>query len=296
MSILTGKAALGRYAHNSIEIQPLTPAIGAEIFGVDLGQGIDDKTFDVINQAFLDHQVIFFRNQKLSAEQHRNLALRFGTPAFSKKLKMYDGYQDVSLLENDGSKTAIGAMWHTDNTDFVEPPMASLLYSEISPAVGGDTIWASMYAAYDALSEAMKAYLDGMTALHDNSIIKQLYAAEGTLRNEGVMVNEPTEHPVIRVHPQTGRKALYVNPSYTRTILGIPATESRHILNYLFEHLTRPEYQVRFRWTAGSLAIWDNRCSQHYALDDYSELRRMRRVQVEGDRPVGPRGVPQGRH
>jgi taurine dioxygenase len=209
---------------------------------------------------------------------------------------MYEGYQDVSLLENDGSKTAIGAMWHTDNTDFERPPMASLLYSEVSPAVGGDTIWASMYAAYDALSAPMKAYLDRLTALHDNSIVKQLYAAEGTLRSEGVAVDAPIEHPVIRIHPESGRKALYVNSAYTRAIVGVPAMESRHILNFLFEHLTRPEYQVRFRWTAGSLAIWDNRCSQHYALDDYSELRRMRRVQVEGDRPAGPAGTPQARH
>jgi taurine dioxygenase len=296
MSILAEKKTTARYAHNSIEIRPLAPAIGAEITGVDLQHGVDDQTFAAIHRAFIDHQVIFFRDQRLSAEQHRNLAMRFGKPAFSKKLKMYEGYQDVSLLENDGSKTAIGAMWHTDNTDFERPPMASLLYSEVSPAVGGDTIWASMYAAYEALSAPMKVYLDQLTALHDNSLIKQLYAAEGTLRSEGVAVDAPTHHPVIRVHPESGRKALYVNAAYTRAIVGVPATESRHILNLLFEHLTRPEYQVRFRWTAGSLAIWDNRCSQHYALDDYSELRRMRRVQVEGDRPVGPAGIPQARH
>ncbi|MEO8557767.1 MAG: TauD/TfdA family dioxygenase [Rhodospirillales bacterium] len=296
MSILNDKATTASYAHNSIEIRPLAPAIGAEITGVDLELGVDDQTFAVIHRAFIDHQVIFFRDQRLSSEQHRNLAIRFGKPAFSRKLKMYDGYEDVSLLENDGSKTAIGAMWHTDNTDYESPPMASLLYSEISPAVGGDTIWASMYAAYDALSAPMKIYLDGLTALHDNSMVKQLYAADQTLRSDGVAVGEPTEHPVIRVHPVTGRKAIYVNTTYTKVIVGIPAAESRHILSYLFEHLTRPEFQVRFRWTAGSLAIWDNRCSQHYALDDYSELRRMRRVQVEGDRPAGPRGVPQPRH
>jgi taurine dioxygenase len=287
MGILTEKTTAARYAHNSLEIRPLAPAIGAEITGVDLERGVDDQTFAAIYRAFIDHQVIFFRDQRLSAEQHRNLALRFGTPAFSRKLKMYEGYQDVSLLENDGTKTAIGAMWHTDNTDFENPPMASLLYSEISPALGGDTIWASMYAAYDALSTPMKVYLDGLNALHDNSVIKQLYAAEQTLRGDGIVVGEPIEHPTVRVHPVTGRKALYVNAAYTRAIVGVPPAESRHVLNYLFEHLTRPEFQVRFRWTAGSLAIWDNRCSQHYALDDYSELRRMRRVQVEGDRPRG---------
>lgn len=292
MSILTGKTASNQYAHNSIEIRPLTPAIGAEIAGVDLSQSVDDPTFAVIHRAFIDHQVIFFRDQRLSAEQHRNLALRFGKPSLSRKLKMYDGYDDVSLLENDGSKTAIGALWHTDNTDYENPPLASLLYSEVSPAVGGDTIWASMYAAYDALSTSMKTYLEGLTALHDNSIVKQLYAAEKSLRSEGVVVKEAVEHPVVHVHPVTRRKALFVNSAYTRAIADVPTNESRHILNMLFEHVMRPEFQVRFRWTQGSLAIWDNRCTQHYALDDYGNLRRMRRVQIEGDRPIPANAAP----
>ncbi|MDF3072473.1 MAG: hypothetical protein K0S54_140 [Alphaproteobacteria bacterium] len=269
----------------ALAIRPLTPVIGAEILDVDLSRGVDDALFAAIEETFLTWQVIFFRDQKLSTEQHRDLALRFGTPAYSKKLKMYDGYEDVSLLENDGSKKAIGALWHADNTDYERPPLGSLLYAEIVPSVGGDTMWASMYAAYDGLSEAMKSYLSGLKAMHDNSLVRKLYAADGTLRNEGVVVDKAVMHPVIRTHPVTGRKLIFVNSGYTQSIVGVPEVESRSILQGLFEHLGRPEFQCRFRWEAGSLAIWDNRCTQHYALDDYSELRRMRRVQIDGDAP-----------
>lgn len=270
---------------DALAVRPLTPVIGAEILDVDLSRGVDDALFAAIHDVFLQWQVIFFRGQTLTTEQHRDLALRFGTPAYSKKLKMYDGYEDVSLLENDGSKKAIGALWHTDNTDWRCPPLGSLLYAEIVPSVGGDTMWASMYAAYDALSESMKSYLAGLTALHDNSLVRKLYAADGTLRDEGVVVDKAVVHPVIRTHPVTGRKAIFVNSGYTQSIIGVPEVESRAILQSLFEHLARPEFQCRFRWEPGSLAIWDNRCTQHYALDDYSELRRMRRVQIDGDAP-----------
>jgi len=231
------------------------------------------------------YQVVFFREQTITAGQQLALATRFGEPAYSKKLKMYDGYDNVSLLENDGSKIVVGAVWHTDNTDYETPPWGSLLFAEVIPAIGGDTIWASMTAAYDGLSEGMKAHLDGLTALHDNANIRRLYAGSGNLRDEGVVIDEPAQHPVVRTHPVTHRKGLFVNSAYTQRIADVPDVESQHLLAMLFEHVAKPEFQVRFKWRPGSLAIWDNRCTQHYALDDYSELRRMRRVQIVGDKP-----------
>ena len=268
-----------------LRIEPLSAAIGAEIHGVDLAQNIDDGLFDAIHTALMAYQVVFFREQTITAGQQLALATRFGEPAYSKKLKMYDGYDNVSLLENDGSKIVVGAVWHTDNTDYETPPWGSLLFAEVIPAIGGDTIWASMTAAYDGLSEGMKAHLDGLTALHDNANIRRLYAGSGNLRDEGVVIDEPAQHPVVRTHPVTHRKGLFVNSAYTQRIADVPDVESPHLLAMLFEHVAKPEFQVRFKWRPGSLAIWDNRCTQHYALDDYSELRRMRRVQIVGDKP-----------
>lgn len=275
-------------AHESVKIEPVTSTIGAEIKGINLSTEVDDAVFKVIHDALMTHQVVFFRDQALTTEQHLALARRFGEPAYSKKLPMYDGIETVSLLENDGSKRVVGDIWHTDNTDFANPPMGALLYAQAVPSIGGDTNWASMYAAYDALSDGMKDYLSRLTALHDNSGVKRRYASEKSLRAEGTVVDEPAEHPVVRVHPVTGRRSLFVNSGYTQRIVGVSDVESRHVLNMLFEHVMRPEFHVRFRWRRGSLAIWDNRCTQHYAVGDYNELRRMRRVQIVGDKPKGP--------
>tara|TARA_R110002167_G_scaffold186979_13_gene388136 strand:- start:446 stop:1303 length:858 start_codon:yes stop_codon:yes gene_type:complete len=271
---------------SGLQIKPLSSAIGAEIVGIDLARGVDDRLFDAIHATLMVHQVIFFRDQTITPEQQLALASRFGEPAFSKKLRMYDGFETISLLENDGSQIAVGALWHTDNTDYECPPLGSVLYAEEVPLVGGDTVFASMSAAYDALSQGMKAYLWQLTALHDNSNVRRLYSGSGTLRNEGVEVDEPVRHPVVRTHPATSRKCLFVNSGYTTHIAGVPDVESRHILSMLFEHVKQPEFQVRFKWRPGSMAIWDNRCTQHCALDDYTELRRMRRVQIVGDKPV----------
>ena len=266
-----------------VRVEPLSPTIGAEISGIDLSQPPDDAAFARVHDALMTHQVVFFREQPLDPDAQMALARRFAEPLFSKKLKLYgDKYDALSLLENDGSKIAVGSVWHTDNTDFDAPPMGSLLYCEIAPSVGGDTIWASMTAAYDALAPATKAHLETLYALHDNSNVQRRYAGKGMLRDDGLAVGRPARHPVVHRHPVTGRKALFVNANYTTRIDGVSDAESQHLLQMLFDHVRRPEFQVRFRWRAGSLAIWDNRCTQHYALDDYRELRRMRRVQLAG--------------
>lgn len=267
-------------------VEKIAPAIGAEIHGLNLGQHEDAETFAFLHDALMEHQVVFLRDQSLNVDQHVSLAKRFGAPLYSKKLKMYgDKYDCLSLLENDGTKIAVGSVWHTDNTDYEEPPMGSLLYCEVAPKVGGDTIWCSMYAAYDALADSTKTYLDNLTALHDNSNVRRRYAGQNILRNDAMEVPPPVEHPVVVRHPVTGRKALFVNSNYTVRLKGVSDTESQNVLNMLYDHVKKPEFQVRFRWRANSLAIWDNRCTQHYALDDYKELRRMRRVQIAGTRP-----------
>lgn len=270
-----------------IKARRLSSALGAEISGVDLGAGVDDATFAAIHDALMEHQVIFFRDQDMSVERQLELAKRFGSPTYSKKLPKYDGNDFVSLIQSNGSKINVGGRWHTDNTDFKEPPMGAVLYCEETPSSGGDTLFASMYAAYDALSEGLKRHLDTLVAQHDNSLVVLRFAGTEFVGDKGLSVEAPVEHPVVRVHPVTGRRALYVNSSYTRRILGVPDVESRHLLNMLMEHVMTPDFQVRFEWRPGSVAIWDNRCTQHYAPNDYSEPRRMRRVQIDGDAPQG---------
>jgi len=270
-----------------IKARRLSSALGAEISGVDLGAGVDDATFAAIHDALMEHQVIFFRDQDMSVERQLELAKRFGSPTYSKKLPKYDGNDFVSLIQSNGSKINVGGRWHTDNTDFKEPPMGAVLYCEETPSSGGDTLFASMYAAYDALSEGLKRHLDTLVAQHDNSLVVLRFAGTEFVGDKGLSVEAPVEHPVVRVHPVTGRRALYVNSSYTRRILDVPDVESRHLLNMLMEHVMTPDFQVRFEWRPGSVAIWDNRCTQHYAPNDYSEPRRMRRVQIDGDAPQG---------
>lgn len=271
-----------------IKTRPLALFLGAEISGVDLGKPMDDVTFEAVHDALMKHQVIFFRDQKLTTETQLELAKRFGPPTYSKKLPKYEGNDYASVINTDGSTINVGGKWHTDNTDFTAPPMGAVLYCEQTPSFGGDTLFASMYAAYDNLSEGMRKYLDGLYALHDNSDVVRRFAGTAFLNKEAAEVPPPAKHPVVRVHPVTGRKALYVNSSYTRSIVGVPDVESRHILNLLFEHVQLPEFQVRFKWEPGSVAIWDNRATQHYAPNDYREKRLMRRVQIDGDVPKGP--------
>ncbi len=272
----------------AIKARKLALALGAEISGVDLSAPLNDATFAAIHDALMEHQVIFFRDQQLSMERQLELASRFGTPTYSKKLPKYEGHDYTSLIQTDGSTINVGGKWHTDNTDFPAPPMGAVLYCEQTPSYGGDTLFASMYMAYDTLSPGLRAHLDGLQALHDNSDVVRRFAGTAFLNQEAANVPPPSKHPVVRVHPVTGRKALYVNSSYTRSILGVPDVESRHLLNMLLEHVQLPEFQVRFKWQPGSVAIWDNRCTQHYAPNDYRESRRMRRVQIDGDVPRGP--------
>ncbi|SLN72557.1 TauD/TfdA dioxygenase family protein [Oceanibacterium hippocampi] len=290
MTLHAINTAVNRDTTTGIEIRRLAPALGAELSGIDLGAGVDDATFAVIHAALMEHQVIFFRDQDLPVERQLELARRFGNPTYSKKLPKYEGHDYVSLIESDGTQANVGGRWHTDNTDFVAPPMGSVLYAEETPSVGGDTLFSSMYAAYEALSPGLRAHIDGLVAQHDNNLIRLRFIDRADLPATGLDVPPPVLHPVVRVHPVTGRRALFVNSSYTRRIPSVSDVESRHLLALLMEQVMMPEFQVRFQWRPGSVAIWDNRCTQHFASNDYREKRRMRRVQIDGDEPRGISG------
>ncbi len=269
-------------AYQSIEVRKLTPTIGAEIFGVDLGGQIGNQQFEEVRQAFLENQVIFFRDQKMSIEQHKDFGRRFG------KLHIHPGPRHpvaghpeiLGIWADENSKRVSGEEWHSDVSCDAEPPMGSILYIHEVPANGGgDTIFASMYAAYDALSDGMKHFLKGLTAVHDGQ------PAYGNGRSP-VTDFPRAEHPVVRTHPDTGRKGLFVNRYFTTHIPGLKPVESAGLLEMLYRHLESPMFQCRFKWQANSVAFWDNRCVQHRVIWDYFPHRRNgHRVTVAGDKP-----------
>lgn len=272
----------------SPSISPLTPTIGAEVGGVDLGSDLDGRTVAWLRQALLDHLVLFFRDQTLTPEAHLRLAQAFGEielPAF----RTPDMERpEILVLATDAPKGQGTDRWHADATQREAPPMGSILRAVQLPDSGGDTCFASMYAAYDSLSAPMQSFVEGLTALHTDAMI-----AKWTAERAGVTVDRETGaaesvHPVVRVHPETGRKLLNVNGNWTSRIVELSESESRTVLDALFAAVRSPDIQCRFRWTPNAVAFWDNRVVQHYAVADYSERRIMQRITIAGDRPAGP--------
>jgi taurine dioxygenase len=272
--------------YETITVEKLTPIIGAEIGGVALGGPISNRQMDEIHRALAENLVIFFRNQHMTQEQHLEFGRQFGPLHLHPAAPHEPGHPELMIIKADEkSVRANGEGWHSDVSCDEEPPLGSILYIKECPPHGGDTLFANMYAAYEALSDRMKAYLDGLRAVHDGEPVYR-----GMFANDGV-ADKPSypraEHPVIRTHPVTGRRALYVNRGFTTRILGIPPDESEGILRYLYEHMENPLFQCRFRWQPNSVAFWDNRCAQHRAMWDYWPHRRYgNRVTVKGDRPV----------
>jgi taurine dioxygenase len=268
-----------------LKVLKLTPSIGAVIDGVDLSGIISDSLLAELRRALLDNLVIFFRNQKLTPDQHKALGRRFGPlhihPA---PLGILRGHPEIVLIKSDDHSTRIaGDAWHSDVSCDAEPPMGSMLYMTEVPAAGGDTLFANMYAAFDALSDSMKRFVAELTAIHDGA---RNYA--GRQPDASRSGDFPfAEHPVVRTHPETGRKALFVNRMFTTRLVELKQQESEAILEVLFRHIETPEFQCRFRWQRDSLAFWDNRCTQHLALWDYFPQRRYgHRVTIAGDRPL----------
>ena len=273
-------------AYRRIEVDPLTPAIGAEIQGVDLSRPLDDQTYGEIHEAWMKHLVIFFRDQDLTLDQHKAFGRRFGALHIHPAAPGPEGHPEIFVVHTDKDSTfSEGNGWHSDVSCDAEPPMGSILRLHILPATGGDTLFCNTYLVYDNLSASMKTHLEGLTAIHEGEqIFRGRYAEEG---GDDSGKNYPrAEHPLIRTHPVTGRKCVYVNQAFTTGIKELRYTEARSVLDYLFEQIERPKYQCRFRWRKHSIAMWDNRCAQHYAMWDYRPHTRSGfRVTVKGDKP-----------
>ena len=271
-----------------MQIEQLTPAIGAQITGIDLSSKLDQATLDEIYRALLDHLVIFFPDQNLSSAEQLEFAKFFGP--IDKPHAVYrhvDGYPQVTLLESDANSVPGTDEWHSDLTFYRNPPFASILHACEIPPNGGDTLWASMYAAYDALPSAMKTLIEELEAIHDPGSFKNGFLGvedDIAALNAAMSTVGSAVHPIVKIHPMTGKACLYVNASFTRHIVGFTARESDRLLHYLYDHIDQPEFQVRHRWRKGDVAIWDNRVTQHYAVADYfPQYRRMHRVTVVRD-------------
>ena len=282
-------------SYQKIDVRPIAGSLGAEVHGVDLSQQLDNQTTDEIHRAFLENLVIFFRDQDISPEQQVAFTRKFGPYGPVPFVKPLDGHPEIIAVVKEADETTtanFGGTWHSDFSFQVEPPLGSVLYALETPAYGGDTMFANMYQAYDALSDGMKEMLDGLIAVHSatNAYGTRARYDLNALRSmeieTGVEGDAEMEHPVVRTHPETGRKCLFVNPVYTIRFKGMTARESAPLLTYLCEHSVRPEFTCRFRWRDKSLALWDNRCTQHLALNDYPGFRReMHRTTIAGDRP-----------
>ena len=279
-------AVLEGAPYETITVDKLTPIIGAELGGIDLREPLSNRRLDEIHRALAENLVIFFRDQTFSPEQHLAFGRRFGDLHVHPAAPHAEGIPELMTIYADkDTPRANGEGWHTDVSCDPEPPMGTILHIKRCPPNGGDTLFASMYAAYDALSERMKAYLAGLTAVHDGEhVYRGLFVNFGQADKP---VYPRAEHPVIRTHPVTGKKALYVNRGFTTRILGIPIDESEGILRYLYEHMENPLFQCRFRWRPNSVAFWDNRCTQHRALWDYwPHTRSGNRVTIKGQKPM----------
>lgn len=261
--------------YQTIEAQRMTATLGAIITGIDLTKTLSNAQVEDLHAAIADHQVIFFRDQKLDPDSLRRLGRHFGELQ-AHALKGMEGYPEVRQLHADAnSKHVSGEEWHTDMSCIPVPPMGSILYIHTLPPVGGDTVFASMYAAYDSLSAGMKTYLEGLTATHDGKLAFGRFDPTGTY--------PVAMHKIIRTHPVTKRKLIYVNRGFTSHINDVSKEESEAILAFLYKHCENAYFQVRFRWEQHSVAFWDNRCTQHLAIWDYfPQTRSGYRVQIEG--------------
>ena len=277
-----------RRTYRHIEVCPIAGALGAEIHGVEIAQPLEDEVVSEIRQAFLDHLVIFLRNQKLTPQGQLAFAQRFGQPMEYPQLKGLPECPLITLvIKREHERLNFGGVWHSDTSYLERPPMASMLYAVEIPPYGGDTLFANQYLAYETLSEGLKETLAVLVGINSSAKAEASKTREDRLRETGAELKVLVgEHPVVRTHPETRRKALYVNVGHTTHFKGWTERESRPLLDYLFEHQVWPEFTCRVRWEPGSLAFWDNRCTQHNPVNDYHGFRRvMHRVTLAGDPP-----------
>ena len=272
-------------------VEPVAGALGAEISGLDLSRPLSDETILAVRRAWLDHLVLFFRDQHLPPAEFLAFGRRFGEVIeypFVKGLPEHPEIIPVLKLEHE--RVNFGGVWHSDTAYLDVPPMASMLVAREIPPCGGDTLFANMYRAYETLSDGMKAMLEGLVAINSSAKADASRTREDRMKDSGRDVKKEyvAAHPVVRRHPETGRRALYVNVAHTIRFDGMSEEESAPLLDYLFRHQTRPEFTCRFRWRPGSIAFWDNRCAQHNAINDYAGHRRLlHRITLAGDIPKG---------
>ena len=281
----------------SFALRPVAGQIGAEVLGVDLSRPLGDGLAADLRRALVDHLVLFFRDQALAPEHQLAFTRLYGPVLRVPYVKHLDEHPDIIAVLKEADERNIstfGNAWHSDFSFLERPPMGSVLYAREVPSHGGDTLFANMYAAYDALSDGMKRMLAGLGALHSGrpygrgGVPADLRTSRSiAIERDNPAADREIAHPVVRLHPDSGRKALFVNAIYTLRFADMTEAESRPLLDFLYQHCIRPEFTCRFRWAAGSLAIWDNRCTLHYAVNDYDGQRRLlHRTAIAGERPV----------
>lgn len=272
-----------------MKFEPIASALGAEVRGVDLRLSMSDELFAELRRALLRYQVLFFRDQNIESTQFKALAERFGPLQTHPAYETVRGFPEIGILESTPEKPTKIEKWHSDMTFRAHPPEATMLLSRIIPEVGGDTLWSSMTAAYQGLSEPLKDLFNDLFAIHDfRHGFRESLAEDGGQERlaDAVADNPPVKHPVLRTHPETGERVIFVNELFTTHILGLHPSESDCLLSFLFEHIRAPEYCCRFRWSANALVIWDNRCTQHKPVNDYFPAhRRMERITMSGHHP-----------
>ncbi len=275
-----------------MQLHKAAGALGAYVNDVSLAEsGKSNDLFGEIHAALLEHQVLFFRDQEIAPTEYQTFARRFGQVEGHPAYETVPGAPDVQVLESTAENPSKIEVWHTDMTFRPAPPAITLLHGQIIPAYGGDTLWASIGAAYEGLSEPMRRLVDGLEAVHDfrHGFQESLAEPGGAERlAPAIEENPPVTHPLIVTHPETGRRAIYVNALFTTHVVGLTGAESRMLLNYLYEHIVTAEYTVRLSWEPNTVAIWDNRATQHKPVNDFfPQHRKMHRVTIAGDRPVG---------
>ena len=274
-------------SYETIEVEPLSPVIGAEISGVGISKPLGNQTFQEVHDALMKHQVIFFRDQDMTLNEHKAFGRLFGELHIHPTEKAPEGHPEIITIHaDDKSKVVAGMKWHSDVSCDLEPPMGSILHLHTIPEAGGDTMFASGYAAYDALSDPIKELITGLKAWNESAPVhRDRFGASGKLR-DGENAFPEALHPIVRTHPVTRRKALFVNENFTTRIEGLGKIESDAMLKMLFDHIAMPEFQCRFRWREKSVAFWDNRCAQHRTVwDYYPQVRHGYRVTIAGDKP-----------